>query len=596
MNKLTRHDHLNRSKNQDLDVSGDELNLSREKLSHILKSARSATIANFLFPALCYFVFKNEVIGRDLVAWVCMMFVLVAVRTGIIYKLEHNAIRIEKPAHGLRVVTFVLGGISLGWACGWVFIAPQLSSLNLMIFVFCTTASMIAGMFAYSVYTPAFFAFNAPFMVFSIFTLVSSPYQFAGFFSVGLASLYLVAIKVAGSFSKIFEESVRLRFKDEILYEALVAERDQSISANLSKSKFIATASHDLRQPMHAVNVYLECLSLDRIPEPERQLVKKIKNSIATMNAMFESLLNISKLDSHITSVNYSEFEMDQLVAEIKNMYESRAQAKGLAFEIEYQNARLRADKIVLQQIIANLVSNAIQYTSHGLIKIDFKNKDGQLAFTVADTGCGITKEDQEGIFKEFYRADKTRALHDGLGLGLSIVKRLCDLIGAEVSVQSESGRGTTFQVFTRFKFVGEMEGAQKVNSLQIKNEDVKSLLDKIIVVVENDKVIADAYIQALSSKGAFVVGLPENENDLNEQIEGLNAIDFILCDYRLDETTGDLLIQKIRENYNQDIPALIVTAETAPSRMSVLANLHIPVLHKPVSFHEVILKIQELI
>ena len=212
------------------------------------------------------------------------------------------------------------------------------------------------------------------------------------------------------------------------------------------------------------------------------------------------------------------------------------------------------------------------------------------------DTGCGIDEPEQRLIFGEFYRADRTRSLHDGLGLGLSIVQRLCSLIGAEVHLYSKPGEGSKFVVLTPYLALSS------VDSIEIAQAPIKPLpthrilQGKYIGVIEDNPIIVDAYRQTLASEGAYVYILSESGSELDTQLEGINRIDCILSDYRLSQTTGDVLIQKIRENYNEEIPAIIVTGDTSPSHFSLFANLNVQVLHKPVSFQEVAQAIRKLI
>jgi two-component system, sensor histidine kinase len=210
------------------------------------------------------------------------------------------------------------------------------------------------------------------------------------------------------------------------------------------------------------------------------------------------------------------------------------------------------------------------------------------LVMEVSDTGCGIAEAEQQQIFNEFFRADRTRSLHDGLGLGLSIVQRLCHLIGAEVSVFSEVGVGSRFIVTTSFLASANEEDAHLTRPT-LKIPPLHHILHgKHIAVVEDNPIIVEAYRHTLASKGAHVQVLSEREDELVVQLETIDHLDCILCDYRLGQTTGDVLIEKIRENYNDEIPAIIVTADTTPSHINLFAELNVQVLHKPISFQEI--------
>mgnify|MGYP000016361353 CR=1 FL=1 len=577
----------------------DELNkiyLMREKSAHITKAARSATLANVLAPLLCIPVFKGEVDPLHLDIWLSYMFSVVVIRTWIVFQLEYKAEAIVDPRHNLRMMTYAVGIVGFGWGLGWVLMAPDLLMVNRMIYVYMITAAMIAGMFAYSVNNATFLAFTLPIMIPSLSTALWSLDFLPWPFTVGLASLYIVVFSIAKNFARTFEESVSFRFRNERLYQELANERDQSVAANVAKSKFIAVASHDLRQPMHAVNVYLDLVNIDNLPLAEQKSMAKIKNSITALNAMFDSLLNISKLDADVMQVSHRVFRLEDLANTIRDLNEAKASSKGLTLTIDVPDLMVRGDKLLLQQITNNLVSNAIQYTESGHVVVHFESAHEGLVIEVSDTGCGIAPSEQQHIFNQFYRADKTRALHDGLGLGLSIVQRLCNLIGADVHVMSEPGQGAKFVVTTAFPTSASEDDMDTSPATSKTPHLHRSLQGKHIAVIEDNPIIVDAYRQTLANKGAYVQVLSEYETELDAQLATMDRIDCILSDYRLAQTTGDLLIQKLRDNFNEEIPAIIVTADTTPSHINFFAKLNIEVLHKPVSFHDVAAAIEKLI
>jgi len=572
------------------------INLLREKSAHITKAARSATLANILAPLLCIPMFKDEVPTSELTLWLGYMFVAVLVRTWLLYRLAYEAEKIIDPKRDLKIMSYAVGIVGFGWGLGWILMAPDLLMVNRMIYVYMTTAAMISSMFAYSVHHVTFLAFTLPIMIPSLSTVLWPTTIFPWPFSVGLASLYIVVISIAKNFAKTFEDSVRLRFRNERLYQELANERDQSVTANVAKSKFIAVASHDLRQPMHAVNVYLELINLDNLPTQEKKSLSKIKSSITTLNTMFDSLLNISKLDADVMQVSHRVFHLEDLASTLRDLAEAKAIEKGLVFTIECPNLMVRGDKLLLQQILNNLVSNAIQYTEHGQVDVKFQIEQDCLLIEVSDTGCGISTTEQSDIFHQFYRAEQTRAQHDGLGLGLSIVQRLCNLIGADIRVVSELGHGAQFIVATPFLASSNEEEIFAAPPVPKTKNSHRSLQGKNIAVIEDNPIIVEAYRQTLANKGAYVHVLSEHESELEAQLESIDHIDCILSDYRLSQTTGDLLIQKLRDSYNEEIPAIIVTADTSPSHINLFAKLNIQVLHKPISFHDVATTIERTI
>lgn len=580
--------------------SSDALNdfqLAQEKLIHITKAARSATAANILAPLLCIPMFSDEVSALHFGIWLSYMLISVFARTLIVFSLPLNREQMSAPHNGLMKITFAVGLVGFGWGLGWPLMTPELTMVNRMIYVYMTTAAMISSMFAYSVHRYTFYAFTLPIMIPAISTILWPNHIFPWPFLVGMAALYSVVLSIARNFSQVFTESVGLRFKNTQLYQELANERDQSIAANVAKSKFIAAASHDLRQPLHAVNINLDLFKLSELKEKDASIVQKIKGSIVALNHMFESLLDMSKLDANNTRISNASFKLNDLTDSIRDIVEPGAINKGLAFTMDRPDCMVYGDRAALQQLISNLAMNAVQYTPSGGIQIRFMDEEGHLTIKVTDSGCGISAADQKNIFKEFYRAEHTRGVHEGLGLGLSIVKRLSRMIGATIDVASEVGHGSTFTLKTRYPIAYGLEDAEGQPTPRIESfgNDSRNLEGLSIAFIEDDSTIADAYMETLLHRGAQIIRISENESDLNLQLENIDRIDCILSDHQLKASTSESLIGQIRENFNSDIPVIIVSGNVYLSVNDISIQTNLMILHKPLSLHRIIEAITQI-
>jgi signal transduction histidine kinase/ActR/RegA family two-component response regulator len=568
------------------------IQIAKQKSAYIVKTARSVTVTNILAPIFALLLFHDDADPIKLGIWLAYMAIATFIRTWTTSQLEYKEEKISNPGRDLNVVTLGVGLIGFGWGLGWVLLVPDLDAMNRMIYLYVTAGGMFNSMFGYCVHWPTFYSFTIPTMVPAISTVLWNRDIFPWPFAIGISILFICVIKIAKNFSKTFEESVRLRLRNETLYQELAVERDQSIAANVAKSNFVASASHDLRQPMYAVNMYLDSLDVKLIPASERVTIGKIKNSVVTLNEMFESLLNISKLDSLSFKSNNQFFSIDRLAASLNEIVKPHALHKhlGIRFDVTHQYAL--GDDVLLSQLLLNLINNAIHYTDTGEVVVKFFSHEDCLHISVADTGCGISIEDQSRIFQEFFRVDKTRDHHDGLGLGLSIVSRLCKLIGADISIESQLDRGTIFTIATRYPVTSHEDELDVHGSRsRTTNNEVESISGKTIAVIEDDPIVLEAYSQALTTRGASVIKIALDEKAFEEQMAVLDAsaIDFIISDYRLKTSSGAEMIHKLREVFNDEIPAVIVTADTSPSHIQYFSNLNIPVLHKPVSFQQVI-------
>lgn len=569
--------------------------LAREKASYITQAARAATAANIFAPTLCVVLFYEESDAVKLAIWVAYMVVAVTVRTWLTSRLSTRVVDIQNPQHNLTVITTGVGLIGLGWGLGWFLLAPDLVDGHRMIYLYVTTGAMFLGMFGYGVHWPTFYAFAIPAIVPAISSVLWPNHLFPWPFALGITTLFIAAIKIAKNFAVTYEESISQRFRNDQLYRALTQERDASIAANVAKSKFIASASHDLRQPMHAINLYLDAFDPLDMGDKSRHLIDKIKGSVTTVNSMFDSLLSISRLDAYTLQVHPQEFSLSSLVQSLADICQPKAQDKGLELSFEAPDLLAHGDTFILRQVLLNLISNAIQYTSHGSVRVRLYDSPQGLVMRVTDTGCGISSEDQQHIFEEFYRATHSRRLHDGLGLGLTIVRRFCDLIDASIHVESTLGQGCEFIVQTRCPVQQSTPLTPHIREEGPFHER-KPLTGLTIAVIEDDQIITEGYRYILGENGAHVVCPSEDPKAWASQLVGLERIDCILSDYRLTHTTGDILIQALREHFNQEIPALIVTADTSPSHINHFRQLNVTVLHKPIAFSDVLTTLSTLI
>ncbi|BDU58992.1 hybrid sensor histidine kinase/response regulator [Limnohabitans sp. MORI2] len=566
--------------------------IAKQKSAYIVKTARSVTVTNILAPLFALLLFYDDADPLKLTIWLAYMAVATFIRTWFTAKLEYQEEKIDNPNKDLAVVTFGVALIGFGWGLGWILLVPDLDTMNRMIYLYVTAGGMFNAMFGYCVHWPTFYSFIIPTMVPAISTVLWNRDIFPWPFAIGISILFICVIKIAKNFSKTFEESVRLRLRNEKLYQELSVERDQSIAANVAKSNFVASASHDLRQPMYAVNMYLDSLNTDAMPPTEKATISKIKNSVVTLNEMFEALLNISKLDSMSFRSTNQPFEIERLVESLKAVVKPHALHKQLKIQFNIGPKYAVGDEALLSQMLLNLINNAIHYTDQGEVVVNFFSYANCLHISVTDTGCGISLDDQSRIFQEFFRVDKTRDHHDGLGLGLSIVSRLCKLIGAEISIDSKIDHGTVFTVSTKFPVSEQIDVLDEhPYRTQRKKISSASILGKTIAVIEDDPVVLEAYAQALTTRGAIVIKVALERDAFANQMALLDAstIDFIISDYRLKTSSGAEMISKLRELYNEEIPAMIVTADTSPSHIQYFSELNIPVLHKPVSFQQVI-------
>jgi signal transduction histidine kinase/CheY-like chemotaxis protein len=574
----------------------EELLLS-EKYQFLETASKTNTAGTIIGPILTGALIFQEAAIHSLLIWLSVMAICVAFRAYMVFvKNKDRRLPIHKKIVNLNVGVF---SVTASWGLGWLIVAPTLPFNLQCLYLLMSSTAVFVGLYGYSINRSTFLCFALPIFIGQFIASLIPPLMFPWPILLGEFAFSLYAIKMASYFSNSWVKTVSLQIQNQTLNKALELERNTAISANIAKSKFIATASHDLRQPLHAVNIYLDLFEPNKLNQKERINFLQIKKSIQTLNSMFKSLLDLSKLDAGTSDNLKKPFELIELVGYLSNTYTPIATNKNLALQFEFMNMGINGDKLLLQQLLGNLISNAIQYTASGSILVKLDKNNDCLHIKIEDTGCGIEPALQDKIFDEFFRVDSTRNMHDGLGLGLSIVKRLCKISGADILISSVLGVGTTFKIQTTYSTQSlndeEAPAVQKVLHENVNPQEF--LLEaKTIAVFEDDHTIFDAYKQALTQNGFSVLSLSENSQDLMNQLANINQIDCILSDYRLETTTGDLIIQQLRDSFSVDIPAIIITADTSPQHIQLFKELNIEVLYKPIGYSEIVEAIRLLL
>ncbi len=362
--------------------------------------------------------------------------------------------------------------------------------------------------------------------------------------------------------------------------ERKVDERTRQLElANLAKSRFLAAASHDLRQPLHALGLFVAQLHSRIRPSEQRRIIERIDTAVGAMNEQFDSLLDISKLDAGVLTSAPTDFPITRLLKRIDTTFAGTAREKGLRLSICATAAWIRSDFILLERVLSNLVSNAIRYTSKGGVVIGCRRRGETLRVEVWDSGAGIPKDQQRNIFGEFYQlSDRDRSQQGGLGLGLAIVDRLCSLLGHSVELVSTPGRGSRFSVLVPLASPSQDDTERPSPPVLI---DVSR--DKLIVVVDDDPLALEGLGGLLKSWGARIVTGDSADAVLARLHPTGTCPNLIICDYRLTSgATGIETIERLR-NALGPVPAFLISGDTAPGLLREARASGYHLLHKPV-------------
>ena len=364
--------------------------------------------------------------------------------------------------------------------------------------------------------------------------------------------------------------------------EAKVEERTRQLEdANLAKSRFLAAASHDLRQPLHAIGLFVAQLH-GRLRGAERKLVVgRIEAALAAMNDLFNALLDISKLDAGGMTVNLTDFPAAKLLAHAENTFGEAARAKGLSLRVVPCGAWIRSDFILLERVVFNIVSNAVRYTRRGGIVVGCRKRGEALRIEVCDTGVGIPADQQARIFGEFYRlGEPDRDRSGGLGLGLAIVERLCRLLGHAIDVRSVPGKGSVFAVTVPMVAARARPPRPQVWT----SRALEPSRGELVLVIDDDPFVRDGMDGIFRSWGCRVITAETAGEALKALAEERHRPDLIISDYYLaNGTTGVETVESLRAALAAPIPAFLISGNIEPEPLSAAKAKGIYLLHKPV-------------
>jgi signal transduction histidine kinase/ActR/RegA family two-component response regulator len=403
----------------------------------------------------------------------------------------------------------------------------------------------------------------------------------------GFIALYFaVLLKSGRDVGAAFQEALEQRFAKERVIQQLVAQqaivnqaRSAAESASQEKSRFIATASHDLRQPLQALILFSDALSMAKANEVE-VLAEQIGKSVSALASMFDELLDVSRLDAGVVEPRWQAFELQPLLERVWGDMAPVAESKGLSFEMPSGNWVLFSDPVLVQRILNNLISNAIRYTDHGYVRLHCNRVEAGWLIEVEDSGVGITSEALPHIFAEYFQVhNPQRDRRKGLGLGLAIVRRIGNLLGLQIEVQSEAGKGSVFSFVVPDGDAGLV--AQPVRGAHSRYD----LGGIVVALVEDDPDIRGMLDLRMRSWGCEVVA-DESYGEVMRQLKERNLRPgLLLCDYRLPlDVTAIQVIRQMRKQWGDDLPAVVLTGDTAAATLHEINASGAMLLHKPVA------------
>jgi PAS domain S-box-containing protein len=385
-----------------------------------------------------------------------------------------------------------------------------------------------------------------------------------------------------------FMRDVTMRRQNDAILQAArdeaIAARGEAERAVLAKSKFLAAASHDLRQPVQSLFFLGAALADGLRDHPMLPLVGSINQATDALKLLLDGLLDISKLDAGVVTPNVAEFSADMLIRRLGTEYAHRAERQGLRLRTVESSCWVRSDPALLDRILRNLIENALRYTTHGHILIGCRRVSSALRIDVLDTGIGIPPDQAEAIFEEFHRIDtpgQCLEAGQGTGLGLAIVRRLAGLLGHHISVASSLGQGSRFSIEVPLAAIPAAQGKPVEEAASADIRGLVMILDDEVIILMGLKVL-------LESWGYQVISAMSMGEAIKRLTGQTRMPDLIVADYRLaDGRTGPEAIEAIRGIAGPDVPGIVLTGDTAPELIDWIKTQGFGILHKPVASND---------
>jgi signal transduction histidine kinase/ActR/RegA family two-component response regulator len=509
----------------------------------------------------------------------------------------------------LRISTLAtfIAGIVFGF--GWAYLVPYVDVNGQLIYLLAVIALLFGGLYTYS---PNFITY----LVFSVSAIWLVPFisLFVAATKIENLNFFIVLISLLSTmfgmrFSLSFQHNYQLRKNVEHLLDEVTYKHQQAVEANAEKSKFLASVSHDLRQPMHAIslNVATIASSIDQhaVAIPEAFFLKEQTNRLRTnvnyLNEMFEALLDMSRLDAGVTTIDLRAIDLIPIIERLDAEFQLISQELQIPFSVNYNkshNYHAVADASAVDRILRNLISNAFKHTRSGGVRLSIQCKDNSIHIRVVDTGVGIDKNSREKIFQDFVQIQRDKVASElqhqfghSFGLGLGIARRLANRLNSEIMCRSWVSKGSVFS------FALPLAELAPVDLSATHSAAVQAQFNTaLIVIIDDDTQIVESTSSLLQLKGFKVISASGSAEAIKKCHNTDKRPDLLLCDFRLLNETGVEAISLIQEEFNYDIPAIIVTGETSSDAIQAITHLGYKTLFKPLSSDSLLHSIQEIL
>ena len=476
------------------------------------------------------------------------------------------------------------------WGMAAVTMYPVSASHQALLIV-CLFGVIIGGLNLTAVYKPSFYGFVVPALAPLILREALVGDQVHAYTALIMTVVLAFVLAFGHHLNNILTRSLAIRYENVDLIQGFKCQtraaheaRAAAEAANRAKSQLLAAASHDLRQPLHALGLYTAALVARAQEATFRPLVDNVQRAVEALEAQFAQLLDLSRLEAGALTPERSRVALAPLLARVASEFSASAAAKGLVLRCASTRLAVDSDAALLERMVRNLVANAVRYTSDGGVLLCGRRRGGKVSVMVVDTGTGIAPEHCERIFEEFYqvRSGHAMSVAGGMGLGLAIVRRLAKLLDHDVGLVSRQGRGSTFRI-------DAPRAADAVHAFAAATPSRApagraTLEGTLVAVVDDDLAAIDAMSELFATWGAQVVGGRDARELLDALGRSARYPDLVVTDLHLSGgASGVIAVRALRDELGFAVPALIVSADTSGAAERAARSAGLTLLPKPV-------------